>query len=502
MPKKANVPAVANEETKKAEASQKKNREIAEPKKKAEKKSKDETAKASSKAKSSDIKNSGNASGSKKNKLKEPQPKEKESTVKKSQEKETSDIPKSNESEQLSYDVHSIFSNPIFSTHSAASSDQGNGVSEIANGDSDPLLDLQLDDEETESATEELNALLDLQLDDEEEADFSNPGQLFNPITVESGSDIDQADKAIAESENEAKSDDDTLSFITHEDAEENADSDQNATDEPRFMNIEHFSDYHSKEFEPSDEGIEKTVSHDDTKSNEQNLEEEQKDVPLHSNSGDEYQQTIFLDSNDDDADTPEESIEKDLPLPEAKFISDEKEYDPKAPRKVDMRFDFVELFVFTLAAVLVIMTFFFKHSVVEGSSMEQTLHEGEHLIISDFFYTPETGDIIVCEDYSTGHLKPLVKRVIATGGQTVRIDPYGNVYVDGELLEEDYVYIDGYMENIPLFYSVPEGEVFVMGDHRNLSSDSRAFGTVSENSILGKVLLRFYPFDKFGTVD
>ena len=164
--------------------------------------------------------------------------------------------------------------------------------------------------------------------------------------------------------------------------------------------------------------------------------------------------------------------------------------------------FDFLELFVFSFVAVLVFTTFFFRHSVVEGNSMIDTLHEGEHLIISDLFYTPERGDIIVCEDYSTSLRKPIVKRVIATEGDYVQVLITGEVFINGKLIEEDYVYIDGPLPITPVDTVVPEGEVFVMGDHRNMSTDSRMFGTIDEDSIIGKVLLRFYPFDTFGRVE
>lgn len=190
---------------------------------------------------------------------------------------------------------------------------------------------------------------------------------------------------------------------------------------------------------------------------------------------------------------------------------TEQEEYNPEKPRKIDSRFDFVELFVFTLALVMIVSSFFFRHSVVTGASMESTLFEGEHIIISNLFYTPKRGDIIVCTDYTTAIKKPIVKRIIALGGDTVKITysgetPHGEVYVNGVLLEEDYVYID--MPNyhyLPIKeFTVPEGELFVMGDHRNESSDSRDpyVGTISEDSVLGRVLLRFYPFDRFGKPD
>jgi len=136
---------------------------------------------------------------------------------------------------------------------------------------------------------------------------------------------------------------------------------------------------------------------------------------------------------------------------------------------------------------------------------MQKTLEEGDHLIISDLFYTPKKGDIIVCQDRATGHDNPVVKRVIATEGDTIEILPDGKVFVNDKIIDEsDYVYTD-----LPDTYPglpktlVPEDMVFVMGDHRNKSSDSRYFDSVfvREDAILGKVILRFYPFKDFGTV-
>ncbi|MBP3591012.1 MAG: signal peptidase I [Clostridia bacterium] len=180
------------------------------------------------------------------------------------------------------------------------------------------------------------------------------------------------------------------------------------------------------------------------------------------------------------------------------------------ATRRIDSCFDILEMFVFALAFVLVAMAFFFRHSVVDGGSMENTLYDKEHLIISDLFYSPKQGDIVVIQDASKAGVhntlaKPIVKRVIATEGQTVMIRSNGEVYVDGELLDESaYIFIDDpyYQYNELPLTTVPEGCVFLMGDHRNVSLDSRsAAGTFSEDAILGKVILRFFPFDRFGAV-
>ncbi len=186
----------------------------------------------------------------------------------------------------------------------------------------------------------------------------------------------------------------------------------------------------------------------------------------------------------------------------------DEKEvYNPDKPRIIDTVFDFLELFVFTLAAVLIITGFFFKHTIVVGGSMDKTLENGEHLIISDLFYTPKRGDVIVFQDSSTGLDYPLVKRVIGVAGDTVTVDELGRVSINGEpILEEDYAYFDPSINYTKgkITAVVPEGEVFVLGDNRYNSQDSRSFPnkTVKVDCILGKVLLRVFPFDSFGTVN
>ena len=102
-------------------------------------------------------------------------------------------------------------------------------------------------------------------------------------------------------------------------------------------------------------------------------------------------------------------------------------------------------------------------------------------------------------EDYSTPYREPLVKRVIATEGQTVTVLDAYTVIVDGVTLPQEYVYVNGYDDyEYPIQCTVSEGHLFVMGDHRNASSDSRAFGEVSKSTVLGKVILRYYPFESF----
>lgn len=172
---------------------------------------------------------------------------------------------------------------------------------------------------------------------------------------------------------------------------------------------------------------------------------------------------------------------------------------------------DFIEMFVIAMSVVLIIFSFFFRQTVVDGDSMMNTLHNEERLLITNCFYTPERSDIVVFQTAETGRKYPLVKRIIALAGDTVRIEKHG-IYVNGELLSEpyayttdpNYVYAEGLMSCFDLGkdYTVPEDYVFVLGDHRDNSADSRSFGFIPENSILGHVFLRIMPFSEFGFVD
>ena len=232
----------------------------------------------------------------------------------------------------------------------------------------------------------------------------------------------------------------------------------------------------------------------------------------------------------EDDADedkSEEESLEDEMTeeeteVDEAEVLPEEKKPEAtpvEKPRRIHSLFDFIEQFIFALAAVFIITSFFFKYSNVVGDSMQNTLQSGEKLVLSCFLYDPEPGDIVVIDDRSLKD--PIVKRVIAVGGQTVKITRDA-VYVDGVMLIEDYVYTDtakpyqysvvpcealldkliGYEEGVYYEILVPENEVFVMGDHRNDSYDSRDIGTLHEDAVLGKAVLRFAPFDKFGKID
>ena len=161
---------------------------------------------------------------------------------------------------------------------------------------------------------------------------------------------------------------------------------------------------------------------------------------------------------------------------------------------------------VYILAAITIVFVFFFRLNGVDGSSMYPTFVNHDYLVLeSNFLYrNVKQGDIVVLEPpEEAGFAGPLVKRVIATGGQTVDIDfDQGIVYVDGEVLEEDYIFEPTYRSyreiGMGLDYpvTVPEGSVFVMGDNRNHSNDSRyaPLGCVEQSRILGRVLFVLIP--------
>lgn len=154
-----------------------------------------------------------------------------------------------------------------------------------------------------------------------------------------------------------------------------------------------------------------------------------------------------------------------------------------------------------TVAAVAVLVaTLWLPVLQTYGSSMTPTLKDGEIILsmkTSDF----EPGDIVAFY-YNN---KILVKRVICSAGDWIDIDEDGTVYVNGTLLDEPYLTQKALGDcNIELPYQVPDGRVFVMGDHRSTSVDSRntAVGCVAQEQIVGRIIFRVWPFSRFGSVE
>ena len=169
--------------------------------------------------------------------------------------------------------------------------------------------------------------------------------------------------------------------------------------------------------------------------------------------------------------------------------------------------FEWVQAGVFAVLAVVLLFTFAVRLIGVDGHSMVPTLQDGDRLLIvsslldSDYDY----GDIVVLRK-DTFMDEPIVKRVIATEGQTVDIDfSAGVVYVDGEALDEPYINEPTYVEEGTEFpLTVPEGSVFVLGDNRNHSSDSRdsSLGTVDTRYVIGKAVFLLFPGADEGTTE
>lgn len=186
-------------------------------------------------------------------------------------------------------------------------------------------------------------------------------------------------------------------------------------------------------------------------------------------------------------------------------FESVKKPEDSVSVLKTEL-FDWVQNITFILSAVVLVFIFFLRIVGVDGESMMPTLQHKDWLITSNFLYEPENEDIIVLAKDSFLDGKMIVKRIIATEGQEIDIDfERGIVYVDGEALDEPYIADKTHREmNFSFPARVPEDSVFVMGDNRNHSADSRdaSLGMVHKSNILGRVILRIWPIKTFGAVN
>ena len=201
----------------------------------------------------------------------------------------------------------------------------------------------------------------------------------------------------------------------------------------------------------------------------------------------------------------------------DTEFLGGNSEIERKDKVKADI-YDWIEVFVSALAIVVIMLSFVLRIATVKGHSMERTLSDSQVVVMSNMFYTPAQGDIIVIQQNGGYFETPIVKRVIATGGQTLSIDfEKWEVKVDGNVIDESsYVYFGNTSMDVEEYYSVydayldtngvmtvPEGYLFVMGDNRNESSDSRSIyvGFVRESEVLGKVIFRMFPINKIGAV-
>ncbi len=178
--------------------------------------------------------------------------------------------------------------------------------------------------------------------------------------------------------------------------------------------------------------------------------------------------------------------------------------------------FDWLEVLVHAVIVVVICFTFIFRIATIDGPSMMDTLQHGERVIITNLFYEPKAGDIVVISRNKensvftmTNENTPIIKRIIALEGQTVDIDfKKGIVYVDNVPLKESYVRTATNLKadiNFPVI--VPEGCIFVMGDNRNDSMDSRdsrigEYGMIDKRYILGNAIFRIFPVNRMGKID
>ena len=170
------------------------------------------------------------------------------------------------------------------------------------------------------------------------------------------------------------------------------------------------------------------------------------------------------------------------------------------------LAFDIAGAVMMSLIVVIIFMAFFVRQVTVDGNSMNDTLLHDDRLLVSCFNYTPKCGDIVIVT-HGADLDELIVKRVIATEGQSLDIyDDTGEVVVDGVLLKEPYIVgvthsLHDNAVSLPMV--IPEGYVFVMGDNRQHSLDSRSarVGLIPVENIVGKAIFRWYPMDALGSL-
>ena len=196
------------------------------------------------------------------------------------------------------------------------------------------------------------------------------------------------------------------------------------------------------------------------------------------------------------------------MKVPEPKKVTPKKTFASEL-------FEWLEVMVTALVIVVMVFILIFRVATIEGTSMCNTLFHGQRVLISNLGYTPSFGDIVVISRNPTNSVmdadksaEPIIKRVIAVAGQTVDIRN-GSVYVDGKRLQEDYVTSETELrENSSVEFplTIPDGYIFVLGDNRFVSLDSRSSaigenGLIRTDSVLGRAFFRVFPLDAFGKI-
>ncbi len=172
--------------------------------------------------------------------------------------------------------------------------------------------------------------------------------------------------------------------------------------------------------------------------------------------------------------------------------------------------YEWIEELVLAIVLVVILFSFVFRVVTVNGTSMQPNYYQNDRLVVTNFHPKIQQGDVVVIVDVLEN---PIIKRVIATEGQTVDIDSEkGLVYVDGKVVDEAQFNVQqgittttgASLATLDFPQTVPEGCVFVLGDNRAVSEDSRykAVGMVDKRKILGKAFLSIFPFDKIGFIE
>ena len=169
--------------------------------------------------------------------------------------------------------------------------------------------------------------------------------------------------------------------------------------------------------------------------------------------------------------------------------------------RMVLSAYDGVGTLVTALIVLSLLLSYAFRVVGVDGRSMMPTFSDGDKLLLSTYDSSYQRGDVIVVDRYTTS---PLIKRVIAVGGDTISIAPDGTVKVNGEVLQETYIQGTTKLNDFSGEATVPKGYLFVMGDNRSSSKDSRSaeVGFVSVKDVVGKAIFRVWPLNEFGSID
>jgi signal peptidase I len=171
------------------------------------------------------------------------------------------------------------------------------------------------------------------------------------------------------------------------------------------------------------------------------------------------------------------------------------------APKRWVAFYEWIDSVMGAIIIIFILFTFIFRAVGVNGSSMVPTLTDGDWVAITGMNFEPHRGDIVVVTQPNDVH-EPLIKRIIAIGGDTIDINfDTHEVSINGEVIEEPYINQETSRRfDVEFPLTIPEGFVFVMGDNRNASKDSRAsgIGLIDERYILGKTRFRIYPFKNF----